>query len=87
MGLEKCFQPGAQRIVSPTDSIKESFALRAIGLLEGFAEEDFFPFVSRFHRRAELFRAPESWAVTGASQRLVAQIKCLYRSGPPYEQV
>jgi hypothetical protein len=80
-------EAGAKRRVPRAGLAEKGFAFRSIGPLEGLAEEDFFPLISRFHTRAELLHAPKSLAVTGASQRLVAEIKCLYRSGPPYGQV
>jgi len=49
MGLEEGFQPAAQRLVLCASQVEEGFPLRALGPLEGLAEEDFFPVVSSFH--------------------------------------
>jgi hypothetical protein len=55
MGLEEGLEPAAQRLVPGTGLVQEGFAFRAHRPLEGLAEEDFFPVVSRFHRRRDWF--------------------------------
>ncbi len=50
MGLEQVPQPLAQDFASRARPVQKSLALRALGPLEGFPEQNSFPLVSRVHK-------------------------------------